>query len=42
MVFLGGIFPLEPIWETADFFNIFLILPNVYALIKMSTHYSEN
>ncbi len=42
MVFMGSMFPLELIWEAADFFNIFLILPNVYALLKLSSSYGRN
>lgn len=42
MVFLGSVFALEAIWEMADLFNVFLILPNVYALIKLSAGYSSN
>ncbi|MBE5927856.1 MAG: sodium:alanine symporter family protein [Lachnospiraceae bacterium] len=33
MVFLGSVFSLEQIWELADLFNIFLIVPNVYMLL---------
>ncbi len=42
MVFMGSVFSLEAIWEIADLFNVFLILPNVYALIKLSKNYSSN
>lgn len=42
MVFLGSVFALEAIWEMADLFNVFLILPNIYALIKLSKNYSSN
>ncbi len=33
MVFMGSVFSLEQIWELADLFNIFLIVPNVYMLL---------
>lgn len=33
MVFMGSVFSLKSIWEMADFFNILLILPNVYTLL---------
>lgn len=36
MVFLGAAFSLDIIWETADIFNVFLIIPNVYMLLRIS------
>lgn len=36
MVFAGCNFPLNTIWEIADTFNIFLIIPNVYVLLKLT------
>lgn len=36
MVFLGAAFSLDMIWETADLFNVFLIVPNVYMLLRIS------
>lgn len=36
MVFLGAAFSLDIIWETADLFNVFLIVPNVYMLLRIS------
>ena len=36
MVFLGCNFSLEKIWEAADTFNLLLIIPNVYVLIRLS------
>jgi len=34
MVFFGSVFSLNMIWETADILNVFLIIPNVYMLVK--------
>lgn len=34
MIFAGGIMPLALVWEMTDFINLFLLLPNIYLLIR--------
>lgn len=34
MIFIGGIMPLSLVWELTDLFNLFLLVPSVYLLIK--------
>ncbi len=35
-IFLGSIFPNDIVWELADMFNNFMVIPNVMALIALS------
>lgn len=35
MIYAGAVMSLELIWEMADFCNVLLILPNLYALFKL-------
>lgn len=37
MIFIGGVMPLNLVWEMTDFINLFLLLPTVYFLIKCRT-----
>lgn len=41
MVFSGCNFSLEKIWEVADTFNLLLIIPNVYVLIRLSSKHRQ-
>ena len=34
MIFSGGIMPLALVWEMTDFINLFLLLPNIYLLVR--------
>lgn len=34
MIFSGGIMPLALVWEMTDFINFFLLLPNIYLLVR--------
>lgn len=34
MIFVGGVMPLNLVWEMTDFINLFLLFPTVYLLIK--------
>ncbi len=36
MIFVGTVLSLELVWELTDFFNAFLILPNLYALYRLN------
>ena len=35
MIFLGTILSMSLIWELTDFVNIFLAIPNLYALLRL-------
>jgi AGCS family alanine or glycine:cation symporter len=37
MIFVGALLSLELIWEVTDLVNVFLLLPSVYALVKLSS-----
>ena len=34
MIFIGGVLPLNLVWEMTDFINLFLLVPTVYLLIR--------
>lgn len=34
MIFMGGVMPLDLVWEMTDFINLFLLFPTVYLLIR--------
>lgn len=34
MIFIGGVMPLNLVWEMTDFINLFLLIPTVYLLVK--------
>lgn len=34
MIFVGGVMPLSLVWELTDLFNLFLLVPSVYLMIK--------
>jgi len=34
MIFVGGVMPLNLVWEMTDFINLFLLFPTVYMLIR--------
>lgn len=34
MIFIGGVLPLNLVWEMTDFINLFLLFPTVYLLIR--------
>ena len=34
MIFIGGVMPLNLVWEMTDLINLFLLLPTVYLLIR--------
>lgn len=34
MIFVGGVMPLNLVWELTDFINLFLLFPTVYLLIQ--------
>lgn len=39
MIFIGGILPLSLVWELTDFFNLFLLIPSVYMLIRCRKYF---
>lgn len=34
MIFIGGVMPLNLVWEMTDFVNLFLLFPTVYLLVR--------
>lgn len=34
MIFIGGVMPLNLVWEMTDFINLFLLVPTVYLLVR--------
>lgn len=34
MIFVGGIMPLDLVWELTDLINLFLLIPSVYLLVR--------
>ncbi len=34
MIFIGGVMPLNLVWELTDFINLFLLIPSFYMLIR--------
>lgn len=35
-IFVGSLFPNDLVWELADMFNNFMVIPNIMALIALS------
>lgn len=41
MIFIGGVMPLNLVWEMTDFINLFLLLPTVYLLIRCRSFFEK-
>ena len=41
-IFIGSLFPNDLVWELADMFNNFMVIPNVMALFALSTIVIKN
>lgn len=41
VLFAGSVLSLDVIWEMTDFINLFLLLPNIYLLLRLRTHVQE-